>query len=200
MARTTQKTIQEFNEAKFLELSNDIAKLNNIVNDLTYRLNNKSHLDEHLQKSHDKLSDKVDYLYEEQPRSVDKLHELTNTILKHDLKLETIDKDTDNHAKCLEDLDEKIGEVEFNVVEVKNKAEDINKQLLINIATVLELKEANRLIREELEQRSVLIEQSIQQVREPIVWLKNTGAVAKWFAAFASLIAAIIGLITYLSK
>lgn len=197
MARTTQKGI---NETKLLELSNDILRLNNIVNELANKLNNRAHLDEHLHKSHEKLSDKVDFLYEEQPRSVDKIHELSNTLLKHDLKIETIDKDTDNHAKCLEDLDEKIDEVEYNIVEVKNKTEDLGKQLLVNIATVLELKEANLLIREEIEQRGILIEQSIQQVKEPIIWLKNTGAVAKWFAAFASLIAAIVGLISYLSR
>ena len=161
MARQSQKTIQEFNEAKFTEISDDIERLNVIVNDLMNKLQNKTHLDEHLHKSHEKLSDKVDFLYEEQPRAIDKMHELSNTLLKHDLKIETIDKDTDNHSRCLEDLDEKINEVEFSVVDVKNKTEDLNKQLLVNIATVLELKESNRLIREELEQRSILIEQKI---------------------------------------
>jgi septal ring factor EnvC (AmiA/AmiB activator) len=71
------------------------------------------------------------------------------------------------------------------------KLAEYNSQLAVHIAGVTQLKEQNKLIREEMAQRDVLIGQALA----PLTVAKHIGKWASWLGGFVTLAAGILKLL-----
>jgi chromosome segregation ATPase len=119
-------------------------------------------------------------LHDKQDEQTAKLTSLEVTVAKQDASIESYVRQTDKMSQELSRLNDNMSVY--------------NTQLQLHIAGVLELKEQNRLMREEIKQRDVLINSRLEIAEKPIEWATFTFKVIKWSAAVIGGLATALGL------
>jgi hypothetical protein len=118
--------------------------------------------------SEDEVKRSLRELHEKQDRQTDKLSEFEISIIKQELASETYIKQSDRMAEELRKMNDNLAVY--------------NAELKVHIAGVLELKEQNRLMKEEIKQRDVMINERLDIAEKPIKWATTTATYLKWSA------------------
>lgn len=128
----------------------------------------------------------LEQLHSKQDEQTEKLIGVELTITKQQLAMDSYMKQSDRMASELQKMNE-------NMV-------TYNSELKVHIAGVIELKEQNRLMREEIKQRDSMINSRLEIAEKPIQWAQTTGKIFKWVGIVATSITAIAGVIALIVK
>ncbi len=123
------------------------------------------------------LKKSLDMLHEKQDSQTEKLNSLTIAVHKQETALEAYIRQSDRMAEELQKMNENMAVY--------------NAELKIHIAGVVELKEQNRLMREENRQRDHLMSARIEIAELPIKWIQTTGKIAVWVGGIATALTAV---------
>lgn len=129
----------------------------------------------------DALRKSLDRLHEKQDAQTEKISALEVTSARQEATLDSYTRQSDRMASELSKLNENMAVY--------------NAELKVHIAGVIELKEMNRLMRIENDQRQALMEARMKQAEKPIGWFTAAKNGLKWAAPIFGAVAAIAGLI-----
>lgn len=144
------------------------------------------------------LKDSLSALHDKQDLQTEKLGSLELALSKQQFALETYVKHSDKMTSELEKMNDNLT--------------TYNAELKVHIAGVIELKEQNRLMREEIRQRDEamdlrlkerdeLINSRLSFAEKPILWFKSTGDFLKWAAPVgAGIVTVVLGILKIMGK
>jgi uncharacterized coiled-coil protein SlyX len=127
------------------------------------------------------LKKSLDRLHEKQDQQTEKISALEVTVAKQEVNMDSYMRQSDRMAAELAKLNENMAVY--------------NAELKTHIAGVLELKEMNRLTKEEIKQRDIIINERLIIAEKPITWLIATWNFLKGAAPIIAAIAAIVTII-----
>ena len=116
----------------------------------------------------DDFARSLETLHDKQDQQTEKLTELQVCVAKQEASIESFSSQSDRMWRELNSMN-------------KNLA-NYNAELKVHIAGVMELKEQNRLMREEIKQRDTLISNRLEVAEKPIKWAATTFFYLKWAA------------------
>lgn len=123
-------------------------------------------------------------LHEKQDAQTEQINAVRIALGKQEVALDSYVKQSDRFAAELQEM---------------NKNMSIyNAELKVHIAGVVELKEQNRLMREEIRQRDFMIDNRLKIAEKPIEWARATGKVLAWVGGIATAVTAIGGCVAWL--
>lgn len=135
----------------------------------------------------DDLNKSLERLHDKQDAQTEKLTSLEISISKQQFALEAYMKQSDRMA-------EELGKMNDNM-------SIYNAELKVHIAGVIELKEQNRLMREDIKLRSADVESRLIVVEKPIGWFKAAGNGLKWAAPIlAAVVTAVLGILKLMGR
>lgn len=129
----------------------------------------------------DGLKQSLDRLHEKQDEQTTKISALEVTVAKQEVNMDAYMRQSDRMATELQKLN-------LNMAEY-------NAELKVHIAGVIELKEMNKLLREDIRQRDQLINSRLEVAEKPINWAITTWHFLKSAAPIVAAIAAVAGIV-----
>lgn len=127
------------------------------------------------------LKKSLERLHIKQDHQTEKISALEITVAKQEVSMDSYMRQSDRMASELQKLNENMAVY--------------NAELKVHIAGVVELKEMNRLMREENRLQAALLDERLKVAELPIGWLRTAGKILKWAAPIAAAGAGVAGLI-----
>ena len=131
----------------------------------------------------DRLKESLDRLHEKQDIQTEKLTSLEVSLSRQETALQIYAKHTNATS------------IELN--KVNENMAVYNSELTTHIAGVMELKEQNKLIREEIKQRDIQLSDRLKVIEKPVQWTLLTGKFLAWFASIATILGFVIKYVSH---
>lgn len=128
----------------------------------------------------------LELLHKKQDSQTEKLEDLAISVARQEVQTDNYTKQSDRMAEELREMNKHLSVY--------------NSELRVHIAGVLELKEQNNLIRQQIAQRDVEIREKLEIAERPIIWFETTYKWAKWVGAFATAAGLVYAAIKWVSE